>query len=202
MRRQWRELTEAIAYWTDMDDPYITLNNKYIESVWHILSTIHGKGLLYRGHRVSPYCPCCQTTLSSHEVAQGYEDVKDLSATVKFKLEDTGESVLAWTTTPWTLPANVALAVNPELDYVRVSKDGEVFIVAAKLLLKSVMKGSEHEIVETFKGAELVGRKYAPPFRLCIRTENGHIIIPGDFVSDTSGTGIVHIAPAHGEDDY
>ena len=125
--RQWRELTEAIAYWTDMDDPYITLNNNYIESVWHILSTIHGKGLLYRGHRVSPYCPCCQTTLSSHEVAQGYEDVKDLSATVKFKLEDSGEYVLAWTTTPWTLPANVALAVNPELDYVRVSKDGEVY---------------------------------------------------------------------------
>ena len=198
--RQWRELTEAIAYWTNMDDPYITLNNNYIESVWHILSTIHGKGLLYRGHRVSPYCPCCQTTLSSHEVAQGYEDVKDLSATVKFKLEGTGESVLAWTTTPWTLPANVALAINPELDYARVSKDGEVFIVAAALV-ENVMKGSEHEIVETFKGAELVGRKYAPPFGY-VSVPDGHIIIPGDFVSDTSGTGIVHIAPAHGEDDY
>ncbi|MFC5651660.1 isoleucine--tRNA ligase [Paenibacillus solisilvae] len=198
--RQWRELTEAIAYWTNMDDPYITLNNDYIESVWHILSTIHGKGLLYRGHRVSPYCPCCQTTLSSHEVAQGYEDVKDLSATVKFKLADTDESVLAWTTTPWTLPANVALAVNPELDYARVSKDEEVYIVAAALV-ESVMKGSEHEILNTIKGSELVGRKYTPPFGY-VSVPGGHIIIPGDFVSDTSGTGIVHIAPAHGEDDY
>ncbi|BBH21198.1 isoleucine--tRNA ligase 2 [Paenibacillus baekrokdamisoli] len=197
--RQWRELTEAIAYWTNMDDPYITLNNNYIESVWHILSTIHGKGLLYRGHRVSPYCPCCQTTLSSHEVAQGYEDVKDLSATVKFKLVDKNEFVLAWTTTPWTLPANVALAVNPQLDYARVSKDSEIYIVAAGLVEK-VMK-SDYEILSTVKGSELVGLKYEPPFGY-VAIENGHFIIPGDFVSDTSGTGIVHIAPAHGEDDY
>lgn len=197
--RQWRELTEAIGYWTNMDDPYITLNNNYIESVWHILSTIHGKGLLYRGHRVSPYCPCCQTTLSSHEVAQGYEDVKDLSATVKFKLHDSGEFVLAWTTTPWTLPANVALAVNPNLTYARVRKDGEVYIVA-EALVGSVMKG-EHEVIGTVQGADLLNLRYEPPFRY-VAIENGHFIIPGDFVSDTSGTGIVHIAPAHGDDDY
>ncbi|MBW7456328.1 isoleucine--tRNA ligase, partial [Paenibacillus sepulcri] len=197
--RQWRDLTEAIGYWTDMDKPYITLDNNYIESVWHILSTIHGKGLLYRGHRVSPYCPCCQTTLSSHEVAQGYEDVKDLSATVKFKLTDSGAYVLAWTTTPWTLPANVALAVNPKLDYVRVRKEGELYIVAAGLV-ESVMK-SGYEIESTVKGADLLGLKYEPPFRYAA-LDNGHFVIPGDFVSDTSGTGIVHIAPAHGEDDY
>lgn len=197
--KQWRELTEAIAYWTDLDDPYITLKNEYIESVWHILSTIHSKGLLYRGHRVSPYCPCCQTTLSSHEVAQGYEDVKDLSATVKFKLADSGEFVLAWTTTPWTLPANAALAVNPELDYIRASKNGEVYIVAQNLA-ESVLK-EDYETLSVVKGADLVGRSYEPPFRY-VPIEQGHMVIAGDFVSDTSGTGIVHIAPAHGEDDY
>lgn len=197
--KQWRELTEAIGYWTDMDHPYITLDNNYIESVWHILSTIHEKGLLYRGHRVSPYCPCCQTTLSSHEVAQGYEDVKDLSATVKFKLNDSEESILAWTTTPWTLPANVALAVNPELVYVRVKKDGEVYIVAENLV-ESVMK-ENYEVMGTVKGSELVGRSYLAPFNY-VSVEKAHVVIAGDFVSDTSGTGIVHIAPAHGEDDY
>lgn len=197
--KQWRELTEAIGYWTDMDNPYITLDNKYIESVWHILGTIHEKGLLYRGHRVSPYCPCCQTTLSSHEVAQGYEDVKDLSATAKFKLNDANEFILAWTTTPWTLPANVALAVNPELTYVRASKDGEVYIVAENLV-SSVLK-EDYEVLSTLKGSELVGRSYSAPFNY-VPIEKGHIVIAGDFVSDTSGTGIVHIAPAHGEDDY
>lgn len=197
--KQWRELTEAIAYWTDLDNPYITLKNEYIESVWHILSTIHKKGLLYRGHRVSPYCPCCQTTLSSHEVAQGYEDVKDLSATAKFKLIDSGDYVLAWTTTPWTLPANVALAVNPELNYVRASKDGEVYIVA-EALAENVLK-ENYEVLSTLKGADLAGKAYEPPFRY-VPIEKGHVVITGDFVSDTSGTGIVHIAPAHGEDDY
>ncbi|MFD0588043.1 isoleucine--tRNA ligase [Paenibacillus sp. GCM10027627] len=197
--KQWRELTEAIAYWTDLDNPYITLKNEYIESVWHILSTIHKKGLLYRGHRVSPYCPCCQTTLSSHEVAQGYEDVKDLSATAKFKLTDSGEYILAWTTTPWTLPANVALAVHADLDYVRASKDGEVYIVAQNLA-ENVLK-ENYEILSTVKGSELAGLSYEPPFRY-VPIEKGHVVITGEFVSDTSGTGIVHIAPAHGEDDY
>lgn len=138
-----------------------------------------------------------KTTLSSHEVAQGYEDVKDLSATVKFKLSN-GESILAWTTTPWTLPANVALAVT-ELDYIRASKDGEVYIVAQNLA-ESVLKEG-YETLSTLKGSELVGLSYEPPFRY-VPIEKGHIVIPGDFVSDTSGTGIVHIAPAHGEDDY
>ncbi|MDR0266523.1 isoleucine--tRNA ligase [Paenibacillus sp.] len=197
--KQWRELTEAIGYWTDLDHPYITLENNYIESVWNILATIHDKGLLYRGHRVSPYCPCCQTTLSSHEVAQGYEDVKDLSATAKFKLHDSGEYVLAWTTTPWTLPAHVALAMNPDMDYVRVQKDGEVYIVAQNLV-EDVMK-EEYQVLSTHKGSEFIGKTYTPPFTYT-NPEKGNLIVGASFVTDASGTGIVHMAPAHGEDDY
>jgi isoleucyl-tRNA synthetase len=197
--KQWRELTEAIGYWTDMDDPYITLTNDYIESVWHILSVIHSKGLLYKGHRVSPYCPCCQTTLSSHEVAQGYEDVKDLSATVKFKSKDGALTFLAWTTTPWTLPANVALAVNKEIEYAKVKHGGEVYVLA-KQLVEKVMK-EDYEILSIHKGSELVGIPYEPLFDY-VQVERGHIVVDADYVSDTSGTGIVHIAPAHGEDDY
>jgi len=197
--KQWREFTEAIAYWTDLDHPYITLENNYIESVWNILATIHEKGLLYRGHRVSPYCPCCQTTLSSHEVAQGYEDVKDLSATAKFKLDDSGEYVLAWTTTPWTLPAHVALAVNPEMEYVRVKQEDGVYIVA-KNLVEKVMKG-DYSIVSSLKGSDLVGKTYTPPFSY-IQADKINVIVSASYVTDTSGTGIVHMAPAHGEDDY
>ncbi|OWA36721.1 isoleucine--tRNA ligase [Saccharibacillus sp. O16] len=196
--KQWRDLTEAIGYWTDLDNPYITLDNKYIESVWNLLATIHEKGLLYRGHRVSPYCPSCQTTLSSHEVAQGYEDVKDLSATAKFKLEN-GEYVLAWTTTPWTLPSNIALAVNPSMTYVKVKQDGEVLILA-KNLTDSVLKG-DYETLSELQGSELVGLSYDAPFHY-FTPEKGHIILGADFVTDSSGTGVVHLAPAHGEDDY
>lgn len=197
--KQWRELTEAIGYWTDLNDPYITMKNSYVETVWHLLSTIHNKGLLYRGHRVSPYCPSCETTLSSHEVAQGYEDVKDLSATAKFKLKDSGEYVLAWTTTPWTLPGHCALAVNPALTYVRVKQEDGIYIVAENLA-QGVLKG-EYELLSQVKGSELVGKAYDAPFDY-IKPENGLVIIPADFVTDASGTGIVHIAPAHGEDDY
>lgn len=197
--KQWRELTEAIAYWTDMDNPYVTLTNEYIESVWHILSTIHKKDLLYKGHRVSPYCPDCQTTLSSHEVAQGYEDVKDLSATVKFKSRQGEEIFLAWTTTPWTLPSNVALAVNKELDYVRAGQNGEIYVVA-KNLVEHVLK-KDYEILSVHKGADFVGTAYEPPFSY-LSLNNGHIVVEADYVSDASGTGIVHMSPAHGEDDY
>ncbi|MEF3354209.1 isoleucine--tRNA ligase [Paenibacillus sp. GYB006] len=196
---KWRELTEAIGYWTDLDHPYVTLDNKYIESVWNILATIHDKGLLYRGHRVSPYCPCCQTTLSSHEVAQGYEDVKDLSATAKFKLDDRDEYILAWTTTPWTLPAHVALAVNPDMEYARVKQEDGTYIVA-KNLVEKVMKG-DYEVLSTLKGSELVGLTYTPPFNY-IKAEKANIVVGASFVTDASGTGIVHMAPAHGEDDY
>ncbi|SFL37973.1 Isoleucyl-tRNA synthetase [Paenibacillus sp. 1_12] len=222
--KQWRELTESIGYWTNMDTPYMTLSNDYIESVWNILSHIHKEGLLNKGHRVSPYCPSCQTTLSSHELAQGYEDVKDLSATVKFR-NHSDESFLAWTTTPWTLPANTALAVHPDLDYVKVKQNGEVLILA-KSLLNQVIQG-EYELVSEHKGHEFVGLSYEAPYpservgpqRTGTHTNGaehqdaadhpnaaGHtsryVVIGADFVSDTSGTGIVHIAPAHGEDDY
>ena len=143
--RQWRTFTEAIGYWVDMDDPYVTLQNDYIESVWHILSKIHEKGLLYQGHRVVPYCPSCQTSLSSHEVAQGYKDVKDLSATAKFKVKGKEhEYFLGWTTTPWTLPSNVALAVHEDVDYVKARRGEETYILA-KNLVKDVL-GDDFEI--------------------------------------------------------
>ncbi|WP_426454354.1 isoleucine--tRNA ligase [Paenibacillus sp. S-38] len=197
--KQWRELTEAIAYWTDMEHPYVTLTNPYIESVWHLLSEIHRKGLLYKGHRVSPYCPDCQTTLSSHEVAQGYEEVKDLSATVKFKSREEDVIFLAWTTTPWTLPANAALALNKDLDYVKARQNGSVYVLAGSLVEQVLQE--DYEILSTHKGAEFVGTAYEPPFGY-IEVNGGHIVVDADYVSDTSGTGIVHIAPAHGEDDY
>ncbi|AEI45131.1 isoleucine--tRNA ligase [Paenibacillus mucilaginosus] len=197
--KQWRELTEAIGYWTDMDHPYVTLTNPYIESVWHLLSEIHRKGLLYKGHRVSPYCPDCQTTLSSHEVAQGYEEVKDLSATVKFRSRVGEEIFLAWTTTPWTLPANAALALNKDLDYVKARQNGSVYVLASGLVEQVLQK--DYEILSTHKGAEFVGTEYEPPFAY-IRVNGGHRVVDAAYVSDSSGTGIVHIAPAHGEDDY
>ena len=198
--KQWREFTEAIGYWVDMDDPYVTLENDYIESVWHILSDLHKRDLLYKGHRVTPYCPSCQTTLSSHEVAQGYKDVKDLSATAKFRIEGSdNEFILGWTTTPWTLPANIALAVNPELTYVKVKSDGDTYIVAESL--KDKHFSEEAPIVSRFKGSELEGTAYVPPFPF-VSPEKGHIVVSGGFVTADSGTGIVHIAPAYGEDDY
>ncbi|WP_369899880.1 isoleucine--tRNA ligase [Bacillus manliponensis] len=198
--KQWREFTKSIGYWVDMDAPYVTLENNYIESVWHILGTIHEKGLLYKGHRVSPYCPSCQTSLSSHEVAQGYKTVKDLSATVKFKVKDKeNEYFLGWTTTPWTLPANVALAVHAEMEYVRAQQGENVYIVA-KELAKKVLQG-EYEVLSVHKGNELTGLSYVAPFQF-VQVEKGHVVVSADFVTANSGTGIVHLAPAYGEDDY
>ncbi|MFD1451829.1 isoleucine--tRNA ligase [Oceanobacillus sojae] len=197
---EWKQFTEALGYWVDMEDPYITLNNDYIESVWHILSHIHKKNYLYRGHRVVPYCPHCETSLSSHEVAQGYKNVTDLSATAKFQITGKeNEYLLGWTTTPWTLPANVALAVNPEMDYVRLQQGNEIYIVA-KSLAQDLMK-EDYKVLEAVKGHNLIGISYHPPFDFA-DVSNGHVVIGADFVTDTSGTGIVHIAPAHGEDDY
>ncbi|WP_433750199.1 isoleucine--tRNA ligase [Falsibacillus pallidus] len=198
--KQWREFTRDLGYWVDMDDPYLTMSNEYIESVWHILGTLHQRNLLYKGHRVSPYCPCCQTSLSSHEVAQGYKDVKDLSATVKFKLKNTSnEYMLGWTTTPWTLPANVALAVNKDLDYAKVQTRDEVLIMSAARVNSFMKEGDK--LIEVIKGSELAGHSYVPPFDF-VDVDKGHIIVEADFVTEQSGTGIVHIAPAYGEDDY
>lgn len=156
--KQWRTFTEQLGYWVDMEDPYITLENSYIESVWNVLGTIHDKGLLYKGHRVSPYCPSCQTSLSSHEVAQGYKDVKDLTVTVKFKVKNRdNEYFLGWTTTPWTLPSNVALAVHEEMNYVRAQQGDSVYIVAEALADK-VLKG-EYSVLSHHKGNELKGSR-------------------------------------------
>ncbi|MDQ0207583.1 isoleucine--tRNA ligase [Alkalicoccobacillus murimartini] len=198
--KEWKQFTYALGYWVDMDQPYVTLKNDYIESVWNILSSIHDKGYLYKGHRVVPYCPHCETSLSSHEVAQGYKDVTDLSATAKFRVKGReNEFLLGWTTTPWTLPGNVAIAVNPELSYVRVSQNNEVYILAESLV-STVIKG-EYDILDTVKGHDLVGLKYEAPFHYVSLTK-GHEVLAADFVTDTSGTGLVHINPAHGEDDY
>ncbi|MGV2622709.1 UNVERIFIED_CONTAM: isoleucine--tRNA ligase [Halobacillus marinus] len=198
--KQWREFTESIGYWLDMDDPYVTLQNRYIESVWNILSDLHKRDLLTKGHRVTPYCPSCQTTLSSHEVAQGYEDVKDLSATAKFKVKGSeNEFFLGWTTTPWTLPANVTLAVHPDLDYIKAEQNGEVYIVAEALAEKNL--GEEYNVLSKHKGSEFAGTEYHAPFPF-VKPERGHFVVEAGFVNAESGTGVVHIAPAYGEDDY
>lgn len=197
---EWREFTEELGYWVDMDAAYVTLNNEYIESVWNILSIIHQKELLYKGHRVVPYCPNCETSLSSHEVAQGYKDVSDLSVTAKFRLKGKeNEYFLGWTTTPWTLPGNVALAVNPNMNYVRVRVEEDIYFLAESLA-PMVLKGN-YEILDVLKGKELIGLSYEAIFNY-VTVDKGYRIIGADFVTENSGTGIVHLAPAHGEDDY
>ncbi|NPC92060.1 isoleucine--tRNA ligase [Bacillus sp. WMMC1349] len=198
--KQWREFTEAIGYWLDMDDPYVTLENHYIESVWYILSHLHNRNLLYKGHKVTPYCPSCQTTLSSHEVAQGYQNVKDLSVTAKFKVAGKeNEFFLGWTTTPWTLPANVALAVHPQITYIKAKKGGDIYIIAESLANKNL--GEDYEVISIHKGSDFKNIGYMAPFPF-VKPERGHFVVEADFVNEESGTGIVHIAPAYGEDDY
>ncbi len=201
----WRKLSERLGYWVDFDHPYMTLTDDYIESVWNLLKTMYEKELLYQGHRVSPYCPHCETTLSSHEVAQGYKDVKDLSVTAKFRLkEDTDGKptyILAWTTTPWTLPSNVALAVNADLQYVLIQSaaTGELYWVTEGLKDDFLQDGDT--IVGRKAGFELAGLAYEPLFPY-VKEGKRHVVVTSDHVTDESGTGIVHMAPAHGEDDY
>ncbi|HEY0279747.1 MAG TPA: isoleucine--tRNA ligase, partial [Solirubrobacterales bacterium] len=209
---EWNRLTERIAYWVDLDDPYVTLQDRYIESVWWSLSQLFEKGRLYEGHKVVPYCPRDGTPLSSHEVAQGYQDVVDASIYVRFRLlDDDGaigdESLLVWTTTPWTLPGNVAVAVAPEVEYVRTKVGDEVLIAAAPLVEKVLGEGAE--VLERMKGADLVGRRYAGPvFELAdggptgLESSSPFVVVAGDFVTTEDGTGVVHIAPPFGEDDY
>ena len=197
----WNKLTERIAFWIDLDDPYVTLEDDYIESVWWSLRKLWDDGRLYEGHKVVPYCPRCGTALSSHEVAQGYEDVKDPSIYVRFPLQDDDASLLVWTTTPWTLPGNVAVAVAPEVTYVR-ARVGEETVILAEPLVERVL-GEGAEVLERFGGRELVGKRYeGPVFELQDREPGGFPIIAGDFVTTEDGTGLVHVAPAFGEDDY
>jgi len=204
---EWNRLTERIGFWIDLDDPYVTLEDDYIESVWWSLRKLWDDGRLYEGHKVVPYCPRCGTALSSHEVAQGYQDVEDPSIYVRFPLlgEDgveAGESLLVWTTTPWTLPGNVAVAVAPEVAYVR-ARVGEETLVVAEALAEKVL-GEGAEIVARFPGTELVDRRYrGPVFELAdAGPANAFRVLAGDFVTTEDGTGLVHMAPAFGEDDY
>jgi isoleucyl-tRNA synthetase len=203
---EWNRLTERIGFWIDLDDPYVTLDDDYIESVWWSLKKHWDEGRLYEGHKVVPYCPRDGTPLSSHEVAQGYKDVEDPSIYVRFPLLDgagarSGESLLVWTTTPWTLPGNVAVAIAPDVTYVRAEVAGESLIMAEPLVEKVLGEGVE--IAARFSGADLIGRRYdGPIFPTSDREPGGYPVLAGDFVTTEDGTGLVHIAPAFGEDDY
>jgi Isoleucyl-tRNA synthetase (EC 6.1.1.5) len=203
-KKDWEKLTERIGFWLDLKNAYITFDPEYIETVWFILKKLWEKGLLYEDLRVSPYCPRCQTVLSSHEVAQGYKRIKEPAIYVKFKILNSGfknTSLLVWTTTPWTLPANVAVAANPNFDYL-IIKVAEEFLILAKERMKSL--NIEGEIVKEIKGTKLVGLKYQPPFNFYqpdSKKEKAWEVLPADFVSLEEGTGLVHIAPAFGEED-
>jgi isoleucyl-tRNA synthetase len=199
---EWNRLTERIGFWVDTDDAYFTLTDDYIESVWWSLHEIWRRGLLYQGHKVVPYCPRCGTALSSHEVAQGYRDVVDPSVFVRFPVRgEDGVSLLGWTTTPWTLVSNAALAVSPDVTYVRARVEGERLIVAEPLVERVLGEGAEVE--ERFKGSDLAGTEYEPPFPwISDYGEKGHTVLEADFVTTEDGTGIVHTAIAFGEDDY
>lgn len=202
----WEKLTERTGYWADLDNPYVTFTNDYIQSVWWILKQFWEKDLLYKGLKVVHYCARCGTPLSSHEVSLGYEDVKDPSAFVRFPLRDKpGVYFLAWTTTPWTLPANVALAVGEKIDYVQVegpNGDGtENLILAADLVEKVLIHPENYKVVKRFKGKDLVGEHYSPLYTFLPVEKDYAYVVAGDFVSTADGTGIVHIAPAYGADD-
>ncbi len=197
---EWDRLTRRMAYWIDLSDAYITCTNDYIESVWHILKLMWDRGIVYKGHKILPYCPRCGTPLSSHEVAQGYRDAEDPSVFVRMKAKDEpNTSYLVWTTTPWTLISNVALAVAPDEKYVKVQHGDELLILAEARL--PVLEG-DYEVVATYKGSDLVGHEYEPLYTFVKTKKKAWYVIPADFVTLDEGTGIVHTAPAFGEDDY
>ena len=214
----WKSFTERMGYWADQENSYVTYHNDYIESLWNIVKKINDQKLLYKDYKVVPWCPRCGTALSSHELAQGYEDVKDLSVTVKFKVKgEENTYILAWTTTPWTLPGNVALAVGENIDYVKIStKDGSasggkangIFILAKERL--SIIT-EPYEIVEEVKGGGVVGLEYEPLFPYLVNTisdkekpklEKAYRVHKADFVTTVDGTGVVHTAVMYGQDDF
>jgi isoleucyl-tRNA synthetase len=198
-KSEWENLSERVGFWADMAHPYITYENNYIESEWWALKRIWDKGLLYKGYRIVPYCPRCGTALSSHEVAQGYKDVKETSVFVKFRLKNEDAFILAWTTTPWTLPSNVALCVNAHETYARARHHGEVLILAQSLAEQ--LLGKDFELLESFPGAALEYMEYENLFGFYDSPEKNCYVVCDDFVTLTDGTGVVHIAPAFGEDD-
>ena len=210
----WEDFSSTVGFWADMDNPYVTYHDDYIESEWWALKEIWNKGLLYKGFKIVPYCPRCGTPLSSHEVAQGYKDVKERSAVVRFKAKGEDAYILAWTTTPWTLPSNVALCVNPKETYVKVkAADGFTYYMAEALLDTVLGKLADkengtpaYEILETYVGTDLEGKEYEPLYQCAAdvaekQHKKGHYVTCADYVTLTDGTGVVHIAPAFGEDD-
>ena len=200
-KHEWEQMSDRVGFWADMDDPYVTYHDDYIESEWWALKEIHKKGLLYKGHKIVPYCPRCGTSLSSHEVAQGYKDVRETSCIARFKVKNEENTyILAWTTTPWTLPSNVALCVNPKETYVKIkAEDGKKYILA-EALVPSVIKG-EYEIITKYIGDELYGTEYEPLYNFAKPEKKAWYVIADNYVTLTDGTGVVHIAPAFGEDD-
>ena len=203
----WEDFSSTVGFWADMEDPYVTYHNEYIESEWWALKKIWDRGLLYKGFKIVPYCPRCGTPLSSHEVAQGYKDVKERSAIARFKVTDEDAYILAWTTTPWTLPSNVALCVNPVESYVKVrmKEDGTVYYLA-EALCDTVLGEGTYEVKEKYTGKELEYKEYEPLFDFAVETckkqnKKAFYVTCDTYVTLTDGTGVVHIAPAFGEDD-
>jgi len=197
----WKDLTRKMGYWLDLENAYVTLTDDYVESVWWILKNYFDRGLIYKGYKTVPFCPSCETGLSSHEVAQGYEEVSDPSLYVKVKAVDEDYSFLVWTTTPWTLPSNAALCMHPDANYVLVEYEGER-LVLAEALAPTVLQ-VDYEILERKRGSEFAGKKYIPLFdTFKDKADKAFYIINGDFVTLEDGTGIVHIAPGYGADDY
>jgi len=210
-KSEWEKMSSRVGYWVDMDNPYVTYDDNYIESEWWALKRMHQKGLLYKGHKIVPYCPRCGTALSSHEVAQGYKTVKENSAVARFKVRGTeNEYILAWTTTPWTLPSNVALCVNPDETYVQIETYGVKYILAEALLNNFFEK--DYYVTGKMSGRELEGLEYEPLFEETTAEINritpantqvkAHYVVCDNYVTMSDGTGVVHIAPAFGEDDY
>jgi isoleucyl-tRNA synthetase len=212
-KKDWEAMSQRVGFWLDYDDPYVTMDDAYIESVWWSLKRLFEQGLLAKAHKVVPYCPQTGTSYSSHEVALGYKDVVDTSVYVKFHLEGEAAAILSWTTTPWTLPGNVALAVGADIDYVKVrvkkasdkahAKEGDVLILA-KALVKKALR-NEVEVLEEFKGSALVGKRYKPLFAGAVDTSKAkasYVVLAADFVTTEDGTGVVHTAVMYGEDDY
>ena len=197
---EWERMSERVGFWADMEHPYITYDNNYIESVWWSLKQVADKGLLYKGHKVVPYCPRCGTALSSHEVAQGYKDVEEESVFVKFKAKDAENTYyLAWTTTPWTLPSNVALCVNPREKYVKVKHEGDDLIMAAALV--ETVLGESKQVIEEYTGKDLEYKEYEPLYDFGTADKKAWFLTADDYVTLSDGSGIVHTAPAFGEDD-
>ncbi|HNC07636.1 MAG TPA: isoleucine--tRNA ligase, partial [Anaerolineales bacterium] len=203
--QEWEKLTERIAFWVDLDTAYVTYTNDFIESVWWILKNFWEKDLLFKGYKIVPYCPRCGTPLSDHEVALGYDEAEDPSVFVRFPLVDKPDTyLLVWTTTPWTLPANVAVAAHPDVDYVTVERDHNGTtekLILAKSLLEKVFRGEEVKVVDTFKGKKLSGVKYQPLYTYMPVDKPAYFVVLGDYVTTEDGTGLVHTAPAFGQED-